>query len=152
MRLLLQRVKHASVTVDGETVGEIGQGLLVFVGLAEEDSEALFEPALKKMVTLRIFQDEEGKMNRSLEDIGGGLLMVSQFTLYADARKGRRPSYRHAMAPEKSEPLFNQFVEHAAAHYPGKVASGQFAAMMDVKLLNDGPVTIWLDSQEMKWQ
>ncbi len=151
MRLLIQRVRHASVVVEGETTGAIGQGLLVFVGLCQADSEAFFRPALDKLVNLRIFSDEAGKMNRSLLEVGGGLLLVSQFTLYADARKGRRPSYTNAMPPAEAEALFNRFVQFTRANFDGPVGEGRFGAFMEVSLLNDGPVTIWLDSAEMSW-
>ncbi len=153
MRLLLQRVSRARVTVDGEMTGEIRQGLLVLVGLGAADSAALFPAATEKMLNLRIFADDEGKMNRSVRDIGGGVLLVSQFTLYADARKGRRPSYIHAMAPAEAEPLFSAFREHVSRVYAeGVVAGGRFGAMMDVELVNAGPVTIWLDSAELGWE
>ncbi len=151
MRLLLQRVSHASVVVDGQTTGSIGEGLLAFVGLSRTDTEKLFQPALDKIINLRIFNDEAGKMNRSLLDTGGGLLLVSQFTLYADARKGRRPSYINAMPPEEAEALFGKFVQFARANFSGPVGEGRFGAFMEVSLRNDGPVTIWLDSAEMGW-
>lgn len=151
MRLLIQRASRASVTIEGQLTGEIGQGLVVFVGLGEEDTDTLFEPALEKISNLRIFPDDEGKMNLSVLDIGGGLLVISQFTLYADCRKGRRPSYIHAMPPPVAEKTFNDFYTYIQGTFPGPVAGGQFGAMMDVELVNAGPVTIWLDSSEMNW-
>jgi D-tyrosyl-tRNA(Tyr) deacylase len=152
MRLLLQRVQRASVTVEGAVVGSIGAGLLVFVGLGQGDSEGQLAPALEKMLNLRIFADDAGQMNRSLVDVQGGLLLVSQFTLYADARKGRRPSYTGAMPPDAARALFDRFVAEARRTYSvGPVEAGLFGADMKVDLLNDGPVTIWLDSAEMSW-
>ncbi len=155
MRLLIQRVKSAKVEVDNAITGEIGPGLLVFVGLGEEDAEAdnLLTTAAEKLVNYRIFPDpESGKnMERSLIDIGGGILLVSQFTLHADCRKGRRPSFIKALHPGKSEALFNEFVSRVRTVAPGKVETGIFGAMMNVSLVNDGPVTIWIDTQEMPW-
>lgn len=152
MRLLLQRVSSASVTVDGEVTGSIGPGILALVGLGHGDSEELFPPALEKITNLRIFPDEEGKMNRSLLDIGGGLLLVSQFTLYADCRKGRRPSYTDAMPPAEAEALFGKFFEFCRDRHVAPVANGRFGAMMQVSLVNEGPVTIWIDSAAMNWK
>ncbi len=151
MRLLLQRVSEARVTVDGEVIGRIGRGIVVLVGLGAGDTEALFRPAAEKLVNLRIFSDDEEKMNRSIADIGGGILAVSQFTLYADARKGRRPSYVSAMPPDQARGMFDLFLDVLREVYDGKVETGRFGAMMDVQLVNDGPVTIWLDSDEMSW-
>jgi len=153
MRLLLQRVSEARVVVDGIVVGEIGAGLLVLVGLGAGDTEKMFSAALEKVLNLRIFPDENGQMNRSVADVGGGVLAVSQFTLYADARKGRRPSYTDAMPPAAAKDLYETFVEHLrAAHTAGPVATGIFAADMKVHLVNDGPVTIWLDGGQMGWK
>jgi D-aminoacyl-tRNA deacylase len=149
MRALLQRVSHASVTVDGKVVGQIGQGLLVLLGVGQDDSEIEVKTLADKIVQLRIFGDDEGKMNRSLLDTGGEVLVVSQFTLYADTRKGRRPSFTDAAPPAIAEPLVERFKDTIAA-YGLKVAGGIFGAHMDVELLNDGPVTIWLDSEQ--WQ
>ncbi len=145
MKLVLQRVSEARVEVGGEVIGEIGQGLLVFVGLGKGDSEELFSGMAKKVVNLRIFEDEAGKMNRSLLDVGGEILLVSQFTLYADTRRGRRPSFVEAMGPEEARELFAKFVEEVK-QYPVKVEQGQFQAQMEVFLCNDGPVTILLES------
>lgn len=149
MRALLQRVGQASVTVDEQIVGQIGQGLLVFLGVGQRDSEEQGKMLADKIVQLRIFSDEEGKMNRSLLDIHGAMLVVSQFTLYADTRKGRRPSFISAAPPALAIPLYEQF-QAAVAAYNVRVASGVFGAEMKVELLNDGPVTIWLDTAEMK--
>jgi D-tyrosyl-tRNA(Tyr) deacylase len=148
MRALIQRVSHASVTVEGNVVGEIGQGLLVLLGVGREDSEAQVKTLADKIVYLRIFGDEEGKMNRSLLDIGGEVLVVSQFTLYADMRRGRRPSFTNAAPPSIAEPLVERF-KAAVAAYGLTVADGIFGAMMQVELCNDGPVTIWMDSEEL---
>ena len=148
MRALLQRVSHASVTVGEQVVGQIGQGLLVFLGVGQDDSEAQVKTLADKIVHLRIFGDDEGKMNRSLRDIGGEVLVISQFTLYADIRKGRRPSFTDAASPVIAKPLVEHFQEAIAAHGI-KVAGGIFGAYMEVELLNHGPVTIWLDSEQL---
>src|SRR5947207_9295295 len=137
MRALLQRVSHASVTVDGNVVGEIGQGLLVFLGVGQGDSEIQVKTLADKIVHLRIFGDDEGKMNRSLLDISGEVLVVSQFTLYADMRRGRRPSFTDAAPPSVAEPLFERFKDAIAA-YGLKVEGGVFGAYMEVELLNTG--------------
>ncbi len=147
MRALLQRVSHASVTVDGKVVDQIGQGLLVLLGVGQGDSEVQVKALADKIVYLRIFGDDEGKMNRSLLDIGGEVLVVSQFTLYADTRRGRRPSFTDAAPPSVAEPLVERFKDAIAA-YGLTVADGIFGAYMQVELLNDGPVTIWLDSEQ----
>lgn len=158
MRVLVQRVSHAKVVVEGETIGEIGSpdayrpmGLLLLVGIGAEDESAVAElmPAMaQKVVNLRIFPDEQDKMNLSLSDVRGEILAVSQFTLYADCRKGRRPSFIGAAAPQVGSKLFDAFVESLRA-LGVRVATGRFGAMMDVHLVNDGPVTIWLDSAEL---
>ena len=148
MRALLQRVSHASVTVDGKVVGQIGQGLLVLLGVGQGDSEVQVKTLADKIVYLRIFGDDEGKMNRSLLDVGGEVLVVSQFTLYADVRKGRRPSFTDAAPPSLAEPLVERFKD-ALATYGLKVEGGVFGAYMEVELINSGPVTIWLDSEEL---
>ncbi len=146
MRAVLQRVKQASVTVDGEVVGAIAGGLLALVGAGHDDDEATVGWTLRKALDLRIFRDDAGRMNRSLLDVGGALLVVSQFTLLGDCRKGRRPSFAAAMAPDRAEQLYEHFV--AKAKEAGvEVATGRFGAMMDVALVNDGPVTLLLDSE-----
>jgi len=147
MRALLQRVSHANVVVDEQIVGQISQGLLVLLGVGQDDSRAQVKLLADKIVRLRIFEDDEGKMNRSLLDINGQALVVSQFTLYADTRRGRRPSFTDAAPPALAEPLVEYFKATIAA-YGLTVASGIFGAYMQVELLNDGPVTIWLDSEE----
>lgn len=145
MRLLLQRVTRASVTVERKIVGEIGPGLLVFVGVGHYDTAEVTRTMASKAVDLRIFRDEEGKTNRSLLDVGGAVLAISQFTLFADTRKGRRPSFLDAAAPDRGNALYETFC--AAVEERGvKVAKGIFGAEMEVELVNDGPMTIWLDS------
>jgi D-tyrosyl-tRNA(Tyr) deacylase len=148
MRALIQRVSRASVTVDERVVGQIGQGLLVLLGVGKDDSEVQVKTLADKIVYLRIFGDDEGKMNRSLLDTGGEVLVVSQFTLYADMRRGRRPSFTNAAPPSLAEPLVERF-KAAISAYGLTVADGVFGAMMQVELCNDGPVTIWLDSEEL---
>lgn len=145
MRAVLQRVSRAKVSVGGETTGEIGRGILIFLGISRDDSENQAIYLLEKTLNLRIFEDAEGKMNLSLLDAKGDLLVVSQFTLYGDARKGRRPSFIEAAAPEKANRIYEFFVAEARKLIE-KVETGRFQAMMDVELVNDGPVTILLDS------
>lgn len=145
MRAVVQRVKRCAVKVDGEVVGSIGHGLLVLLGVHRDDAEPEVDWLVNKVLGLRIFGDEEGKMNRGLLETGGSLLVVSQFTLYGDARKGRRPSFTDAAPPETAVPLYESFC--AKAREQGvKVAEGVFGAMMEVELVNDGPVTILIDS------
>ncbi len=149
MKALLQRVTEASVSVGGEIVGKIGQGLVVFVGVARGDTAKDAQYLVQKTVNLRLFSDEEGRFNLSSLDIRGELLLVSQFTLLADTRKGRRPSFTEAALPAQAEELFEQFVEEA--HATGlKVETGRFQQYMQVEIHNDGPVTIMLDSREKK--
>ena len=147
MRAVVQRVTRASVTVDNETVGEIGKGLVVLLGIARDDSKVEAAYLVDKIVNLRIFDDEEGKMNLSVKDTNGGLLIVSQFTLYGDVRRGLRPSWIDAAPPEVAEPLYDFFVRQARTAID-VVATGKFQAMMQVELINDGPVTILLDSKK----
>lgn len=146
MKILVQRVSQASVTVDGEVVGRIGLGLVGLVGVAQGDSEEDVRYLVDKTIGLRIFSDEAGKFNRSLADVGGSLLLVSQFTLISDTRKGRRPSFIEAAAPAEAEALFNRFVDLARATGTG-VETGRFQQHMLVEIHNDGPVTIMLDSK-----
>ncbi|MCO6509316.1 MAG: D-tyrosyl-tRNA(Tyr) deacylase [Aridibacter famidurans] len=147
MRAVIQRVSSASVTVNGETVGKIGRGLLVLLGVSVDDGESDAEYLADKTLNLRVFEDSEGKMNLSLIETGGDLLVVSQFTLYGDARRGRRPSFIKAALPERANELYEHFVEFASRSV-GRVECGRFQAMMDVELVNDGPVTILLDSNK----
>jgi D-tyrosyl-tRNA(Tyr) deacylase len=145
MRIVLQRVSEASVTVEGERVSETGRGLLLLVGVARGDGKAEADWLAEKVAGLRIFNDEEGKMNLSVRDVGGEVLAISQFTLLADTRKGKRPSFIGAARPEEAEPLFAYFCEKLRAAGVGSVKTGVFGAMMDVALVNDGPVTIVLE-------
>ena len=145
MRVVLQRVREASVAVEGRVVGEIGLGQLLLVGFTRSDTTEHVEWMADKVVGLRIFPDESGKMNRTLADVDGSILVVSQFTLYGDVRKGRRPSFVHAAPPEIAIPLYDRFVELLEVRHPGRVATGEFGAMMDVSLTNDGPVTLVID-------
>jgi D-aminoacyl-tRNA deacylase len=148
MRACIQRVSRAEVTVEGEVVGQIGAGLLVFVGVAQDDTETDVRYLAEKIVDLRVFPDDEGKMNRSLEETRGSMLIISQFTLFGDGRKGRRPSFIEAALPEKGEQLYSDFV--AAVQRRGiAIATGQFRAHMEVALVNDGPVTLLLDSKKV---
>jgi len=144
VKVLLQRVKRAEVRVDGECVGRIGRGLLIMVGVESGDREADADCMADKTAELRIFPDEQGRMNLSIEESGGAALVVSQFTLAAATRRGRRPSYSRAAAPEVAEPLYTRFAERLQGRGL-EVASGVFRAMMEVELVNDGPVTILLD-------
>ncbi|WP_303310543.1 D-aminoacyl-tRNA deacylase [Hymenobacter sp. BT730] len=146
MRAVIQRVQQASVTVEGRVTGEIGPGLLVLAGFAPDDDTRSLDWMARKLVQLRIFSDEEGKMNRSVQDIQGQVLVVSQFTLLADARKGNRPSYIGAAPPPIAIPLYEQFVQMLEKLLNQPVPTGEFGADMQVSLLNDGPVTIVLDS------
>jgi D-tyrosyl-tRNA(Tyr) deacylase len=147
MRAVVQRVARASIRVDAETVGEIGKGLVVLLGVARDDTEKDAEYLAEKIASLRVFDDSEARMNLSVKDVGGALLVVSQFTLYGDVRRGLRPSWIEAAAPEVAEPLYEFFVARAKAHI-GEVATGRFRSMMQVELVNDGPVTILLDSRK----
>lgn len=146
MRALIQRVARAAVTVEGRVVGQIGQGLLVFVGMGRQDTERDAEWLIQKILALRIFADADGKMNRSVTDVGGGVLVVSQFTLYGELEKGTRPSFSRAMPPEQARELYERFVARLRAVATVPVAEGVFGAMMQVELVNDGPVTLWLDT------
>jgi D-tyrosyl-tRNA(Tyr) deacylase len=146
LRAVIQRVKEAKVLVEGRTVGEIGAGLMVLVGIGREDTIRDMDWMVEKIVNLRIFETEEGKLDRSLLDIGGSLLLVSQFTLHGDCRKGRRPSFSDAMEAGEAKKFFGLFVEKAREKV-GHVETGVFQAMMDVHLVNQGPVTLVLDSK-----
>jgi D-tyrosyl-tRNA(Tyr) deacylase len=148
MRAVIQRVTRAKVTIDEEIVGEIEIGLVVLLGVARDDELRDADYLADKTAALRIFDDSEGKMNLSVQDVGGALLIVSQFTLYGDVRRGLRPSWIDAAAPETAEPLYEYFVSRCR-NKAGKVATGSFRRMMQVELVNDGPVTILLDSRKM---
>jgi D-aminoacyl-tRNA deacylase len=145
VRVVVQRVSRAEVRSAGRVVGKINQGLLLLVGFKADDTEASLSWMAEKVVGLRIFSDDDDKMNRSLGDVGGGLLVVSQFTLYGDASKGRRPSFIDAAPPPIAIPLYERFIALLRAQAPGPVETGEFGAMMDVELVNDGPVTLLLE-------
>jgi len=146
MRVLVQRVSEAQVTVGLDSVGSIRTGLLVFVGISREDTTADADYVVQKLAGLRIFPDAEGKMNCNVQEVGGALLIVSQFTLYGDCRKGKRPSFDRAAPPDQARTLYDYFVE-AARRGPAQVETGVFQASMKVHLVNDGPVTIWIDTK-----
>ena len=146
MRLVIQRVLHAEVQVDGNTIGKIGKGLLVFVGAGQDDTKEIADKYLRKLLGLRIFEDENGKTNLSLKDVNGALLIVSQFTLYANCKKGNRPSFIEAGEPHMAEALYEYMIEEAKKSVP-IVEHGEFGADMKVSLLNDGPFTIILDEK-----
>ena len=148
MRLVIQRVKNASVTVDNEVTGKIGKGYLVLVGVSDSDTESTADKLIRKMIGLRIFEDENGKTNLSLADVGGSLLLVSQFTLYANCRKGNRPSFIEAGPPEKAEALYEYMIRECKKSVP-EVQTGIFGADMEVSLVNDGPFTVILDSDQL---
>jgi len=145
MRIVIQRVKSASVRVDGMVSGSIKYGLLLLVGIHESDSEEQLEWCCRKISKLRIFNDDEGKMNRSVEDINGEILVVSQFTLYGNMNKGTRPSFIEAARPEKAEPIYNQMIQKLRDETGLNIESGEFGAMMEVDLINDGPVTLVME-------
>lgn len=146
MKIVLQRVKHASVTVHGKIVGKIEQGLLVLLGIAHDDNKANADQLIKKIVNLRVFSDSDNKMNHSIVDIRGSFLVISQFTLYANCKKGNRPSYIEAASPKIAEPLYEYFIENLKVLSELPVEQGVFGAKMDVEFINDGPVTIILES------
>ncbi|MBD3617186.1 MAG: D-tyrosyl-tRNA(Tyr) deacylase [Gracilimonas sp.] len=145
MKAVIQRVRSSSVMVDNEITGAIDQGLLVLLGIHENDSDEQLEWMCNKISKLRIFEDEEGKMNKSVQDVSGGILVVSQFTLYANSDKGTRPSFIEAARPEKAEPMYEDMIEWFKNNTNLDIQSGEFGAMMSVKLENDGPVTIILE-------
>jgi D-tyrosyl-tRNA(Tyr) deacylase len=147
MRAVIQRISHAKVSVDHEVVGEIGKGLLVLLGVAQEDNEAAADYLVDKVIGLRVFEDADGKMNLNVVDAGGAVLVVSQFTLYGDVRRGKRPSFDRAARPERANELYEYFVAKVRAAGL-RCETGRFQAMMDVELVNDGPVTILLDSEK----
>ncbi len=145
MRVVLQRVRKARVSVAGRVTGEIGRGHLLLVGFTPGDEEDALAWMAEKILSLRVFGDDAGKMNLSLHDVGGDVMVVSQFTLYGDVRKGRRPSFVHAAPPDLAIPLYERFLEILGERAPARVASGEFGAMMEVELVNDGPVTLVLE-------
>jgi D-tyrosyl-tRNA(Tyr) deacylase len=145
VRVVLQRVSRAEVRVEGRVTGRIDAGFLLLVGFQRTDTEDTLRWMAEKVISLRLFADQEGKMNRGLDEFGGGLLVVSQFTLYGDARKGRRPSFIDAAPPEIAIPLYEGFIALLRQQAPGPVETGEFGAMMDVELVNDGPVTLLLE-------
>lgn len=148
MRFVIQRVKEASVQVEQEVIGEIKKGYLVLIGVSDSDTEQVADRMIKKMIGLRIFEDENGKTNLSLADVGGGLLLVSQFTLYANCKKGNRPSFIEAGSPDKANELYEYVIRECKKSVP-EVQTGRFGAEMEVSLVNDGPFTILLDSEKL---
>ena len=148
MRALIQCVTNAHVDVEGETIGEIGRGMLILLGVGVDDTEAQVEKLWSKISRLRIFEDENGKTNLSLSDVSGSVLVVSQFTLYANCKKGNRPSFTDAARPPKANQLYEAFVAQARQDID-RVETGRFGAMMEVSLVNDGPFTVWLDTDEL---
>lgn len=148
MKFVIQRVKEASVQVEQEVIGEIKKGYLVLIGVSDSDTEQVADRMIKKMIGLRIFEDENGKTNLSLADVGGGLLLVSQFTLYANCKKGNRPSFIEAGSPDKANELYEYVIRECKKSVP-EVQTGRFGAEMEVSLVNDGPFTILLDSEKL---
>lgn len=147
MRVLVQKVSQASVTIEGEIKSEIGQGLLILLGIENEDTQEDIDWLCKKIVNLRIFNDDDGKMNLSVQDVGGGLLVVSQFTLFASTKKGNRPGFTRSAKPDFAVPMYENFVKTLGMVSGKEIGTGEFGAMMDVALINDGPVTIWMDTK-----
>ena len=148
MKFVIQRVTHANVTVDRAVLGKIEKGFMVLIGVEDSDTQAVADKMISKMLGLRSFEDEAGKMNLALKDVGGGLLLISQFTLYADCKKGNRPSFVKAGKPDMAEPMYEYIIEKCREQIEN-TQKGQFGADMKVELLNDGPVTIVLDSHEL---
>ncbi len=147
MRALIQRVSRASVTVEGQVTGSIGKGFLILLGIEGADAESDLIWLSRKIVGLRLFDDDQGLMNRSLQDVGGDILLVSQFTLHAATKKGNRPSYIRAARPEFAQPLYEQMIRQLTTDLGKPIATGTFGATMEVALVNDGPVTIWIDTK-----
>ncbi len=148
MRFVIQRVTHSSVTVDGQVIGKIGKGFMVLIGVEDGDTKAIADKMISKLIGLRVFQDDNDKMNLSLKDVNGELLLISQFTLYADCKKGNRPSFIRAGKPDMANEMYQYIIEECKKQIP-VVEKGEFGADMKVELLNDGPVTIILDSTEI---
>lgn len=149
MRVVVQRCSRAQVRIDGAVVGSIGQGFMLLVGITEGDTKAQAELLAKKVAQMRVFEDEQGKMNLSMQEVGGAILSISQFTLYADCKKGNRPSFIKAARPETAEPLYDYFNDLLRTQYGLQVETGRFGADMKVDFINDGPVTILLDTTEL---
>ena len=149
MRVVVQRCSRAEVRIEGETVGQIGKGFLLLVGITDGDTQAQADVLAKKVAQMRVFEDAEGKMNLALKDVDGAILSISQFTLYADCKKGNRPSFIRAARPEIAEPLYDYFNERLRTEYGLHVETGRFGADMKVDFINDGPVTILLDTNEL---
>jgi D-tyrosyl-tRNA(Tyr) deacylase len=145
MKVIIQRVSSASVTIGNEITGAINQGLLLLVGIHQDDTTEQLDWMCEKILKLRIFEDEDGKMNKSVSDVGGDILIVSQFTLYGDTRKGTRPSFIEAAKPDKAEPMYNEMVSYFQEYTDLEIQTGKFGAMMDVELVNNGPVTLILE-------
>lgn len=151
MKTVIQRVSEAAVRINGKVKGEIQQGLLILLGVGHDDGLEDIEWLAKKIVNLRIFGDEEGKMNHSIQDINGDILLISQFTLHSSTKKGNRPSYIHAARPETAIPLYEKMIQVLAQNLGKPIQTGEFGADMKVSLLNDGPVTIIIDTKDKKW-
>ena len=149
MRVVVQRCSRAEVRIDGQTVGQVGRGFLLLVGVTDGDSEAQADLLAKKVAQMRVFEDAEGKMNLALKDVDGAILSISQFTLYADCKKGNRPSFIHAARPETAAPLYDYFNARLRSEYGLQVETGRFGADMKVDFINDGPVTILLDTADL---
>ena len=148
MRFVIQRVRESQVTIDGETVGRIGRGFTVLIGVTHTDNEEIADKMIRKLIGMRIFEDENGKTNLSLDKVGGSLLLISQFTLYADCRRGNRPGFTDAAKPEHAEALYEYIIDECRKQVP-VVETGQFGADMKVSLVNDGPFTVILDSEDL---
>ena len=148
MRFVIQRVRESQVTIDGETVGRIGRGFTVLIGVTHTDNEEIADKMIRKLIGMRIFEDENGKTNLSLDKVGGSLLLISQFTLYADFRRGNRPGFTDAAKPEHAEALYEYIIDECRKQVPG-VETGRFGADMKVSLVNDGPFTVILDSEDL---
>lgn len=149
MKLVIQRVKEANITINGEYSGQISKGFVVLLGVCNDDTTQTADKLLKKLLGLRIFEDENGKTNLALKDVNGELMVVSQFTLYADCRNGNRPSFTNAGSPVHAEEIYDYMIDHIKSQYPGKLVTGSFGADMQISLINDGPFTIILDSEEL---
>ena len=148
MRVVIQRVSEAAVHISDECVGEIGHGFLLLLGIETEDDTSDADYLIQKVSQMRVFSDADGKMNLNIQEVDGSVLVVSQFTLHASTKKGNRPSFIHAARPEQAIPLYEYFLQELQSMFPGKIASGKFGADMKVSLINDGPVTIIMDSKE----